>query len=403
VSARATVAGIDTANAGRAFDFPCFDGLRAVAVISAMVGHVGFVSGNEFEKRLWFAKLVSRPEVGPVIFFMISGFLLYRGFCSAAFAGRAPLPPLDFYRRRALRIVPAYWLALTAILLFGYATNVTAQGGGRFSSFTGPQLVALYSLTQIYSKHWFYAGMSQSWTLAVEISFYLMLPAYALLMRKLGAGRGPDSRLRVELCGALALVAASFAWRTFVFYGGVLPLLAQHWLPGYLDVFGLGMAVAAVHVWSTQTGGRVGAFEWAGRHANACFVLALGAFLVVALGLDLPRRIVEIGGIRAFARNLFLTLAALLLVLPAVFGPQEQSVFRRVLRCAPMMFVGIVSYGVYLWHNLFLEQARAWAHYPVFKGNFAMLFTMAFSWSVLVATVSYFLVEQPILRLKDRR
>ena len=53
--------------------------------------------------------------------------------------------------------------------------------------------------------------------------------------------------------------------------------------------------------------------------------------------------------------------------------------------------------------NDFLEQARKWLHYPLFNGNYAMLFTIAFAWSVLVASASYFAVEQPILRLKDRR
>ena len=65
--------------------------------------------------------------------------------------------------------------------------------------------------------------MTQSWTLAVEITFYLMLPAYALLMRRLGAGRDPDARLRLELTGAVALYLVSVGWRTLVFYGGVLP------------------------------------------------------------------------------------------------------------------------------------------------------------------------------------
>jgi peptidoglycan/LPS O-acetylase OafA/YrhL len=230
-----------------------------------------------------------------------------------------------------------------------------------------------------------------------------MLPAYALLMRKLAADREPDARLRMELLGAAALIVVSVVWRAFVFYAGVLPAIAQHWLPGYLDVFGIGMAVAAVHAWSTQTGGRVAVCEWAGRHADVCLVLAVGSFLVVTLGLDLPRKIIEIGGLDAYARNFFFTLTALFMLLPAVFGPQDVSLFRRFVRWQPVAFVGIVSYGVYLWHNDFLEQARSWNHYPLFNGNYAMLFTIAFAWSVLVASVSYFLVEQPILRLKDRR
>jgi peptidoglycan/LPS O-acetylase OafA/YrhL len=391
------------AHPGRAYDFPCFDGLRAIAVMSAILEHVGFVSGSEFGKRgEWYAPLVARLEVGPAIFFMISGFLLYRTFCAAAFAHASPTRPRMFFRRRALRILPAYWIALTGTLLFHHATTMASGLDGGFRGFTGIQLVSLYSLTQIYSQHWFYGGMSQSWTLAVEISFYLMLPAYALLMRKLGAARDPDARLRVELCGAAALYLLSVGWRTLVFYGGVLPAISQHWLPGYLDIFGLGMALAAVHAWSVQTGGHLALFEWFGRHADVCLAVAVACYLIVALGLNLPREIIEVTGGRAYARNFLHGIVAVFVLLPAVFGPQDTSLFRRFLRWRPVAYLGVVSYGVYLWHNNFLEQARIWAGFPVFNGNFVMLLTITVAWSLVFATASYFLIEQPILRLKDR-
>jgi peptidoglycan/LPS O-acetylase OafA/YrhL len=188
------------------------------------------------------------------------------------------------------------------------------------------------SSTHIYAQHWFYGGLSQSWTLAVEITFYLMLPAYALLMRKLGAGREPDARLRLELSGAAALYLVSVGWRTLVFSGGVLPVIAQHWLPGYLDIFGLGMALAAVHAWSRQTGRHLAVLEWLGRHADVCLLIAIGCYLVVALGLDLPRGLIEVAGGRAYARNLLHGLVAVFVLIPAVFGPQDESVFRRFLR-----------------------------------------------------------------------
>lgn len=401
--ATAPPTGSQRGHPGRAFDFPCFDGLRAIAVTSAILEHVGFVSGSVFGKRgEWFAPFVARLEIGPAIFFMISGFLLYRAYCAAAFADRAPISARLFFRRRALRIAPAYWIALTAILLFHHAIAMNGTVAGGSHSFSAVQLLALFSLTHIYAQHWFYGGLSQSWTLAVEITFYLMLPAYALLMRRLGAGRDPDARLRIELIGAALLYLASIAWRTLVFYGGVLPAIAQHWLPGYLDIFGLGMAVAAVHVWSVQTGGHIAALEWLGRHADVCFAVALGCYLVVALALDLPRGIIEVTGPRAYARNVLHSLVAVFVLIPAVFGPQDRSLFRRFLRWRPVVYLGVVSYGVYLWHNNFLEQARIWAGFPTFNGSFAMLLTITLAWSIVFATASYYLVELPILRRKDR-
>jgi peptidoglycan/LPS O-acetylase OafA/YrhL len=85
-----------------------------------------------------------------------------------------------------------------------------------------------------------------------------------------------------------------------------------------------------------------------------------------------------------------------------VFGPQDRSWFRRFLRWKPVVYLGVVSYGVYLWHNNFLEQAREWSKFPLFGGNFMMLLTITLAWSLVIATASYYLVELPILRRKDR-
>jgi peptidoglycan/LPS O-acetylase OafA/YrhL len=395
-------AGTTVAPAAHPFDFPCFDGLRAIAVVSAMLGHVGFVTGAEFSRHEWYAPLVARLEMGPAIFFMMSGFLLYRAYCAAAFAGRSATAPRVFFRRRALRIAPAYWLALTGTLLLHHATTVSEGHAGGFASFTWPQVLALYSLTHIYSAHWFFAGMTQSYTLAVEITFYLMLPVYAVCMRRLGAGREPDARLRLELTGVAALYLVSIVWLAVVSYGGVLPSIAQHWLPGYLDIFGLGMAMAAVHAWSAHTGRKLEPLEWLGRRGDLCLAGGIACFLIVALGMNLPRGVVDVTGGRAYVRDFFHSCGAGFLVLPAVFGPQDRSLFRRFLRLQPVVYVGLVSFGAYLWHNNFLEQARTWAGYPLFQGNFMLLFTVTFSLSVIAASISYFLVERPIFERRDR-
>ena len=142
--------------------------------------------------------------------------------------------------------------------------------------------------------------------------------------------------------------------------------------------------------------------EWLGRHADVCLAVAVTCYLVVALGLNLPRRIVEVTGGRAYARNFLHSVVAVFVLIPAVFGPQDVSLFRRFLRWRPVVYLGVVSYGVYLWHNNFLDQAREWAGFPVFKGSFVMLLTITIAWSLLFASASYFLVELPILKLKDR-
>jgi len=142
--------------------------------------------------------------------------------------------------------------------------------------------------------------------------------------------------------------------------------------------------------------------EWLGRHADVCLGIALACYVTVALALDLPRGIIEVTGPRAYTRNVLHSLVAVFVLIPAVFGPQDRSFFRQFLRWRPVVYIGVVSYGVYLWHNTFLEQAREWAGFPLYNGSFAMLLTITMVWSVIFATASYYLVELPILRLKDR-
>src|SRR3954447_17958902 len=95
--------------------FPLLDSLRAIAVLCVVLTHTGALSGLNEESSL--GDFTARLTIGVTIFFLISGFLLYRPFVNARMNG-APQTPLAVYaKRRFLRIFPAYWLALTALAI----------------------------------------------------------------------------------------------------------------------------------------------------------------------------------------------------------------------------------------------------------------------------------------------
>src|SRR5262245_48380037 len=96
--------------------FPLVDGLRAVAATMVLVSHTSFLSG--FNGRGEIGRVFARFDMGVALFFIISGFLLYRPFVSARLDGRAAPRVLRYARRRVLRIVPAYWLALTVLAIW---------------------------------------------------------------------------------------------------------------------------------------------------------------------------------------------------------------------------------------------------------------------------------------------
>ena len=149
--------------------YPALDSLRAIAALSVFFFHaVGFYARGSTQGNL-IAPYVARLDVGVTIFFLLSGFLLYRPFVQAR-RQRRPQPPLIPYAwRRTLRIVPAYWVALTL------ATIVLALPG----VFTLTGIPTFYGFLQIYSAETAFKGLGQCWTLCVEVSFYALLPVWA--------------------------------------------------------------------------------------------------------------------------------------------------------------------------------------------------------------------------------
>ena len=117
-------------------------------------------------------------------FFVISAFLLYRPFVASHFAEREPVALGAYWWRRALRIFPAYWVALTAAILFFGTT--TLSGFWDYARH--------YLLVQIYQPDYGLAGIVPTWTLAVELSFYALLPVYAWVLAALTRDRAIGRR-----------------------------------------------------------------------------------------------------------------------------------------------------------------------------------------------------------------
>lgn len=404
------------ASSGR---FPCFDGLRAIAAIAIVFHHAGFTTAFFLRgvripgtgHTLMIGHYFARMDAGVQVFFLISGFLLYRPMVAAAFDGRPPRDPRSYVRHRLLRIFPAYWVAFVCITLFVGISMPIAGGRSILEYFF---LVHLYDTGSavINHQHTFRAlgGISQSWTLVVELSFYLFLPLYAALMRRLGAGRDRDSRLRLELGMLGVLYALSVVWRAVVYWGvphqSAFGFLGNYWLPANLDVFALGMGLAVVRIWADGRDRPVGLLEVIGRFDWLWWLLAAFCFQVVSFWIGLPTKFVVTSGVKAYEKELLYSMAGFFLLLPAVFGPQDRGLTRRFLRLRPMVYLGTISYGIYLWHQAFIEKIHQWGGWsknPLPNGPFLVHAFGALAITIVVASASWYLVERPVLRLKDRR
>ena len=142
------------------------DSLRAIAALSVLTIHIALPSGLlNTDSR--FREYWGRLDVGVAVFFLISGFLLYRPFVRARAHGQARPPTGAYAWRRALRIVPAYWLVLTVVALAFSLSYV----------FTGRGLWTYYGFAQIYENKTDIRGVSQAWTLCIEVTFYPSCPS----------------------------------------------------------------------------------------------------------------------------------------------------------------------------------------------------------------------------------
>jgi peptidoglycan/LPS O-acetylase OafA/YrhL len=373
--------------------FPLLDAMRAIAVLCVVLTHTGFLSG--LNEGSWFGDFTARLDVGVTIFFVISGFLLYRPFVNARMNGAPSTPLITYAKRRFLRIVPAYWLALT----------VLAIGPGLPDVLTGRWWV-YYGLLQAYDPSWFDKGIVNAWSLSTEVAFYALLPLYAWVAARLARG------VRTELALLGLLAGASMVARAFDVAAGRHAVFGtagtfQITIGGTFLWFALGMGLAVVSAWmqGDPVARRPGIVASVERRPWVPWLLAVGFFVVAAKGLGVERGRFATQSIAQNAgEHLLYAAVAFCLLLPAVFGEQGGGWPRRVLANRWLASLGLISYGVFLWHNKLagmLSDAGVGDWLPI--GPFPTLTLIVLAVSVPIAVASYQLVERPLLRLKYRQ
>jgi peptidoglycan/LPS O-acetylase OafA/YrhL len=315
----------------------------------------------------------SHGYLGVDLFFALSGFLITVLLVEEAReTGRIDLPA--FYRRRALRLFPALGVLLLLLTFYAYVLRPAGRGIP-----LGSEILA----AALYVTNWLTAFgvlsprgiLSHTWTLSIEEQFYLSWPLIFLLGCRGGAPR------RGLLWTAAALALASAACRLFLLSRGGEGIRAYFGLDTRADELLIG-CVAGLLVSTRPPLGRSRTLRVLGGLSFFCLLLAASG-LLMSHGSYLPAGV---------------PLAALgtVGVIASVTAPGMDPL-RSVLEAPPLVWIGKISYGLYLWHMIvahaFLKSSWMGRWWTPAAGVGA---------SIAVAAGSYVLVERPFLRLRRR-
>lgn len=351
---------------------PSLDGLRAISIGLVFFAHLAGTASFGLSTDLvngW----IEFGRLGVRVFFVISGFLittlLMRELEST---GRVDL--VGFYLRRTFRIFPAYYTYL------GCIAAATALGAIRLNS---GDLASALTYTVNYAPHrsWW---VGHAWSLSVEEQFYLLWPALLLVA---GLRRG---------LWAAALFALSTSFVRVALYAA--PHGALHWFATrggnsfetVGDAIAVGCLLAGTREWLWQRP------RWQAFLTSRWFVLVPAA--VVATGLTNSPHVYGPLGHRILFLGFF-HFAGIPLMNLGIATSIESCIRRsdsrigRILDSRPLVFVGVLSYSLYLWQEPFLNRAVA-SPATRFPANLALAFASA--------VTSYYLVERPFLRVRPR-
>jgi len=374
-------------HAGR---FPYMDALRAVAALSIVMfhyaGYVGLPAEMEFARPL-----IVRLGAGVLVFFVISGFLLYRPFVRANLAG-SDHPELGGYaKRRFLRVVPAFFLALTVTGALVGKTDVFGENGFFY-----------YGFLQIYKPGLELRGLSVAWSLCIEVTLYAFLPLFALLVARVPATT-VAARHRREITMLSLLLTIGIAARIILAStsgtGGDISILA------YLDIFAIGMLMAYFSV--ALEGKRLPAsLSWLDDFPGLSWVLAAVCFGLMAWATGPNRSAFQHAGtFDIWFRHSLSAGLGVFLLLPVAFGDQRKGTLRKVLAHPSILWAGVVSYGIYLFHPVVLRLLSKAGVFPDNVGALGWfgLLIVAILVTSAVAAASWHFFERPLIGLKHAK
>lgn len=372
---------------------PALDGLRGLAAISIIATHAGFASGRSLRHDV-LAAFLGRFDFGVALFFVMSGLLLYRPYVSRSYSGRPDPAVRTFWRRRLVRIMPALWVMVAVTLA------IISQRRASVSDW-----VHYLLLIQVYDHHEVDANLSQLWTLSAELAFYAVLPLLAAVVRR--RSRTQAGILRGHLVVVIGLVTSALVFNV-VQSNLLTDRQAPLWAPCYVDWFAIGLLFAVLSATPPQVLAELSGTrrahrlltDWAASPLS-CWACALTLWILTTTEIATPRTVAVPTFWQWTIQHYLFAAAAAFTFVPLVFGSGGRV--GAVLGGRGGRLLGELSYSMYLWHLPLLLLLQRTPGFDTFGGRFWALFALTTLSSAAVAALSWFGLEQPLLRYDERR
>lgn len=362
-------------SAAREF-FPTIDALRAIAAFSVVIFHViGYNQWTGFYNYPGF--LLRQGWLGVDLFFVISGFVISISLFTLFDGGQNYRS--KFLIKRAVRICPLHYITCAAFVIV-IAPHLIFQSGFAID-------VARYA-TFFYNFDFKHSGLinAPNWSLAVEVQFYILIAFIIPFLRKANPW----------LVFASGLIVAA-AWRSACYWAlkdspdkAFAMFFYTTQLPGMIDSFAMGFVVARIMTDSDYETLR----NWCSRN-----LLLFGALAVVAYGAAhyifsrIPPSYDDWRiGFRLYiliSHHVLTASAFTFLVLVSCF--LNGSLWLKI--SAPVRYLGVISYGIYLWHVIVILALKK---FPDLSPANRLILTLGFT--IVLASASWHLIEKPLSR-----
>jgi peptidoglycan/LPS O-acetylase OafA/YrhL len=362
------------------------DGLRGVAVLLVLWYHIWEISWQP-APATWLQFIPETGFIGVQLFFFLSGFVITYPFLQAQARGTRPPTWGHFAFRRFIKIAPSYLLSIAVAYAIGYAAKVNYAGTPVWQEVLS-HLLFVHTWWQTTQG----AINGVLWTLAVEVEFYLVFPFVWFAFK------------RWPWLTAALMIAISIAWRTWWAHtasGYVFSLMCYN-LPAYLDMFACGMLCAWVFV---HFGHRVRDSRWTWSMPAVAVAgwIMFGWLLVTIFANRLAPQWEQAGLI--YTQGVY-GVAFALIAFGSLCAPR---VWQVLLANPPLRFLAVISYNLYLYHQL-VARELLWRHVPPYAGdphydvNWQLQFTiLAFAVTIVQAAIVTYIFERPIMRIPDPR